>query len=680
MGGRDGRWRPSATDLIGSSAFSRTPHRVARPASALEESRFMPTRSRPVLCALVVGLSLVAVPCAAADLADERALAERYAPVVRLVAQAQDCGYGESYEPIDVDLLFGEQTVALRGPWGTGDLIKVATAAEDVSRNLFEYHLDFPGNALDPGCDYERWADRLTEGKAPTVYGHVATDPAYPGRLALQYWFYYVFNDWNNTHEGDWENIQVLFDATDARQALAREPVSVGYSQHEGSEEATWGEDKLELVEGTHPVVYPAAGSHANFFESALYLGSSAQEGVGCDDTSGPNVEIRPVVRAIPSDPAEARTLFPWIAFEGRWGEFQRAFFNGPTGPNLKTSWTEPIRVSADWRDRSYAVPAGGALGTQTTDFFCSAIAGGSNALRRLVDEPLPVLLALGALLVLVLFGLSRATWRPTAPLHLARRRAWGQILTAAARMYARRLWLFLGIGLVLLPISLIVTLLHAIVIRASSIAGIATEGEGGGVLVFLVFAIGTAMTLLGFSLVVAATARALVEIEHGRPIGPIGAYRLAFDKARPLFGAMVIAVVAVSLLVSSVLLIPVAVWLAVRWALAVFAVQLESRSAIDALRRSGRLVRRQWLKVASYAVFGTALALVLGPLVGALLIILTSAPLSTLNLVAGVVNAVTIPFVALTTAYVYFDARARFELEPAGDADELPAEFQLSG
>ena len=77
---------------------------------------------------------------------------------------------------------------------------------------------------------------------------------------------------------------------------------------------------------------------------------------------------------------------------------------------------------------------------------------------------------------------------------------------------------------------------------------------------------------------------------------------------------------------------------------------------------------------------FGAALALVLGPLIGALLIILTSAPLSTLNLVAGVVNAVTMPFVALTTAYVYFDVRARFELEPPDDADELPAEFHLSG
>ncbi len=640
----------------------------------------MPARSRPVVCALVAVLSLVAAPCAVADLADETALAERYAPVVRLVAQAQDCGYGESFEPIDVDVLLGEQTVALRGPWGTGDLIKVGPTAEDVSRNLYEYHLDFPGNPLDPGCDYERWSNRLTEGTAPTVYAHVATDPDYPGQLALQYWLYYVFNDWNNTHEGDWENIQLVFDAGDARQALAGEPVSVGYSQHEGSERATWGEDKLELVGGTHPVVYPAAGSHANFFGSALYLGSSAQEGVGCDDTSGPSFDVRPVVRTIPSDPAEASILFPWIAFEGRWGEFQPSIFNGPTGPNLKTSWTEPISVSTSWRDKSYAIPAGGALGTGTTDFFCSAIGAGSNALRRSVDDPIPVLLALGALLALVLFGLSRATWRPTAPLSLARRRAWGQILTAAARMYTKRLWLFLGIGLVLLPISLVVTLLQAIVIRASSIAGISTEGESGGVLVFLVVAIGTALTLLGLTLVVAATARALVEIEHGRPVGPIGAYRLALDRARPLLGAIVISVLAVSLLLSTLVLVPIAIWLAVRWALAVFAVELEGRSAIDALRQSRRLVHGHWLKVATLAVFAAALALVLGPLVGTLLIILTSAPLATLNLVAGVLNAVTIPFVALTTAYVYFDVRARAELEPADEPDELPAEFQLSG
>ena len=127
-------------------------------------------------------------------------------------------------------------------------------------------------------------------------------------------------------------------------------------------------------------------------------------------------------------------------------------------------------------------------------------------------------------LLALVVLVLSRATWRPTAPLRLARRRAWGQILTSAARMYAGHLRLFLGIGLVLLPIAFVVALLQGLVIRASSVAGVSTDGESGGVLVFLVFAIGTTLTLLGLSLVVAATARALVEIEYGRPIGPIGA------------------------------------------------------------------------------------------------------------------------------------------------------------
>ena len=344
----------------------------------------------------------------------------------------------------------------------------------------------------------------------------------------MQYWLFYVFNDWNNLHEGDWEMIQLVFDAADARQALSKKPVEVGYSQHEGAERATWGESKLELVDGTHPVVHPSAGSHANYFGEALYLGSSASQGVGCDDTSGPGFDVRPVVRTIPSDSTHAHGLFPWIAFEGRWGELQRSFYNGPTGPNLKLQWTEPIRWSGDWRDRSYAVPAGGAFGTSATGFFCGAVERGSEALRRLIVHPLPVVLLLIALVVLLLFGLSRATWRPGAPLRLGRRRAWGQIVTAAARMYVKRVPLFVGIGVLFLPISVLVAVLQGVVLHASSVIGIRNEAEDGGILVILVVAIGTALTLVGAGLVQAATARALVEIDQGRPIGPFRAYRLA--------------------------------------------------------------------------------------------------------------------------------------------------------
>ena len=97
-------------------------------------------------------LALVAAPGAAADLADETALAERFAPVVRLVEQAEECGPGEPYDPLDVELLLDDEpTVALRGPWSPTDLVKIAPSGEDLA-NRFEYHLDFPGDALEPAA------------------------------------------------------------------------------------------------------------------------------------------------------------------------------------------------------------------------------------------------------------------------------------------------------------------------------------------------------------------------------------------------------------------------------------------------------------------------------------------------------------------------------------------------
>ena len=587
---------------------------------------------------------------------------------MRLVEQAQDCGSGESFEPIDVNVLFDEPTVALRGPWGGGDLIKVAPAADDLTSARYEYHLDFPGSALHPGCDYEQWANRITQGSKPTVYAHVATDPGHPGKLALQYWFYYVFNDWNNTHEGDWEMIQLNFDAGTAAGALKVKPTETGYSQHEGAERAAWDDPKLHIVDGTHPVVYPAAGSHANFYESALYLGSSGSEGVGCDDTRGPSFELHPEVPTIANDQAQARAQFPWIAFAGRWGELQRAFFNGPTGPNLKTSWTTPISWSEGWRDRSVAVPGGGALGTGGTDFFCGAIAAGSNALRRSLDQPLLFLGALAALIVLLVYAITRTTWRPVAPLRLARRRAWGQILASAARIYTRRLGLFLGIGLFALPVSVVVTIFQAALIGAVSVFGIETEGELAGVLVYAVVTIGTALTLLGLGIVMAAAARALVEIDADRPISPWQAFRLALEYVWSLLGALVIASIVISVCVTSVILIPVAIWLAIRWALIVPVVVLEDRSAGGALRRSGSLVRHGWLKTGSLSVVGAALALIAGPFLSALLILVTDIPLAWLNVVSGLVYAVAMPFVALATIYVYFDMRVRDEIEPEHD------------
>ena len=518
---------------------------------------------------LIATVLLIGAPSAWAATDAEAQLAARFAPQIRLVDEPPQCGEGEPYEPMDVEALFDEPTVALWGPWGGGDLVEVGPSAEAVTGGLYEYHLDFPGDALDPGCSFELWARRITEGLAPAVYAHVADDPEYPGQLALQYWIFYAYNDWNNLHEGDWEMIQLDFDAADAREALAREPVSIGYSQHEGAEGAPWGDERLEIVDGTHPVVYPAAGSHANFFGENLYLGSSAEQGVGCDDTRGPHKDLRPVVYTIPSDPTQAGTNFPWIEFEGRWGELQPAFFNGPTGPNLKTQWTEPIRWSEGWRDRGYTVPTGSAFGPRATDFFCSAIGAGSAALVRLVNHPLELGLVLAGIVALIVFGLSRATWRPAAPLRLARRRTWGQVLTAAARMYVPTPGYTSASGCLLLPISLVITGIQALLLTASSIFGVADQGAAAGFLVLIAITIGSMLTWLGLGLVQAVVVRAMIEMDAGRRLGLVAAFRLAAAHGRVLW-SIVIFVVVTSLLTSSVILIPFAIWFAVRWSLVV--------------------------------------------------------------------------------------------------------------
>jgi hypothetical protein len=285
----------------------------------------------------------------------------------------------------------------------------------------------------------------------------------------------------------------------------------------------------------------------------------------------------------------------------------------------------------------------------------------------------------LGLLLGLIAFVVVKATWTPVAPTRIARRRSWGQVLSSSGRMYARRPTLFVGLGLLLIPISLVTTAIQWLLVSGLDALGSVT-GDLAGLFAYLALLVGTTLTLLGLGLVQAATACALVELDAGRPVGPVAAYRLALRRIRPLLGAIAILVAAWIVLSTTVVLLPVAIWLVVRWSLAAPAVELEQQSGLAALRRSADLARGRWLRVGSLVGLSGLIALAAGPLLGVLLIFASSSSLALLNVVAGVVYAIALPFVALVTAYVYFDARAREELEPRDARTELPAEITLGG
>ena len=199
-----------------------------------------------VLFALLAGGLAVAVPPAGAqDLgADDPAgaleLAERYAPIMMLKAQEAACDEnGEPYAPTSVDILMGNPEILLRQLGTDNPVIKAGPEPSDLYGLGEGFFLDFPGSALQPDCIYEKDFDKYSQGRPAVVYAHIVKQPEHPDQLALQYWFYWYYNDWNNKHESDWEGIQLLFTASTIAEALSTEPDSVGYAQHEGGSEST---------------------------------------------------------------------------------------------------------------------------------------------------------------------------------------------------------------------------------------------------------------------------------------------------------------------------------------------------------------------------------------------------------------------------------------------------------
>ncbi len=640
-----------------------TGHAHTTPGSERRRGTRIGARVLWVLAALLVAWLATTATAHAATPSDPSAdLVRKYAPVLRLKDVPGSCGIGEPYVPIDVNLLMNNREVALRGPWDTTNIVAVAPSARELAHGLWGYHLDFPGNALQPGCTYEEWQQRLLTGSAPEIYGRVVSQVGVPGKLAVQYWFFYVYNDWVNTHEGDWEMIQLNFDAATPQAALAGRPTEVGYSQHSSAERATWGTAPLETVGGTHPVVYVGSGSHANFFTSDLFLMRSSAEGVGCDDTTGPSTSITPKVAVVPTTTDAYLRAYPWLGFDGHWGEQQAAFYNGPTGPNMKVQWTEPFTwASESWRDQTFAVPAAGVIPTPATDFFCGAVAKGSVVLRHVKVNPVPWLVGFGIVALILMWGVGKTVWRPADPRPLAERRPLGRVISAGTARFWSRRRLFLGIGLVFVPIGIVVALVQAFAFNVWGLTPlIGDTGRSNAFVGGLALLFGLVVTFLGLAIVQAATARALRDIDAGRPVGPLSAYRGLRGRVRDLVLALIVMVVVQIVLDLTVVLIPVAIYLLVRWSLLGVVAGLEDNPQPGVLRRSVVLTRGRWWRTAVVAVGVTGAALVVGPLVGGLVLVLTSASFAFVNIISAIVNVAALPFASVVLTYLYYDLDAR--------------------
>jgi hypothetical protein len=596
-------------------------------------------------------------------------LAERFAPLILVQRQEQPCGDGEPYTPMSVDALLGNPQIALRQVGVGNPVVMWAPTAADLYDLGDGFYLDYPGEALAPGCLYERDSRRYNQGREPTVYAHIVehagVDDDGNDRLVIEYWFFWYFNDWNNKHEGDWEGVQVVFDVPTIAEALATQPVEVGFAQHEGGQRADWDGDTLEL-DGDRPIVYPSVGSHASYLGSAVFLGRGASEGFGCDDTGSETSTIDPAVVVLPDRPSGPDDPFAWLAFRGHWGERREGPYNGPTGPANKGRYLKPIPWQDDLRDSSVVVPAGDSQLHSIVSVFCSVVAYGSNQVIAFQLSPTRALVTLGLLAAVVLFVLRRTAWRPAEPHPLLWRRRGGQVITAALRTLGRGWWLFLVIGVAAIPLGALAGALLALVRLVPFVGGFVdlfSKDEGSQLLVSMLA--GGATSVLTYVFVAAAAAWTTAEVAAGRRPRPSAVLRAVAARWRPLVGAFLLAFVVVAVLFVTVIGAPVAIYLLVRFQFIPQVAMLEDvagrphPNGTAVILRSMALVRRRWWHTGWMVVLIHAAAAVTVTAIGLLVLVALQLPFWALSATMTIAQLLAIPLAASAVTFLYGDAAA---------------------
>ncbi|MGE5376570.1 MAG: hypothetical protein ACM3XO_16040 [Bacteroidota bacterium] len=164
-----------------------------------------------------------------------------------------------------------------------------------VMKFIFDYIIpEAPGVGMDMLSNatetvaqkaFRMYQEILQENPQPVYYGRVTGRRDADGNdwKSLQYHFFYAFNDWRlaangvNHHEGDWEMVAVYLKND--------QPYAVLFSQHGSGALVRW--ENVSCVkekdgrETTHPVIYTALGSHANYSKPEVIRSASLyQEGL----------------------------------------------------------------------------------------------------------------------------------------------------------------------------------------------------------------------------------------------------------------------------------------------------------------------------------------------------------------------------------------------------------------
>jgi len=260
----------------------------------------------------------------------EEILAQKYAPIL----------YFEKKEKLfPVAIQYHLSNSNLNQSTGDGNLlIDASPSIQEISLYTEpdkNYYLDNRKGGINNTGIIEDYQEKLST-LGYTVYCHIIPDG---NATVIQHWMFYAFNEGPlNTHEGDWEMVQIILNSYD-------EPVEAMFSQHISGQKAKW--EQVEK-EGEHVKVYVARGSHANYFRPYQGKLGFANDIVG---KNGKVLKPEDYILILLGEEKNHSSEQAWINFAGRWGDFgsyedELRGKRGPYGPAYRENgemWHSPI-------------------------------------------------------------------------------------------------------------------------------------------------------------------------------------------------------------------------------------------------------------------------------------------------------------------------------------------------
>ena len=257
-------------------------------------------------------------------------LATKYAPVLRLAA-------GERYVPLRLEDYL-TKTVLRSGTPPHGTLQQAQPTLFSLPVTPAPTYLDI--RDAEPNlhaATYPSIEQQLELARPrPTIYFHLTYQPA-AGRVAVEYWLLYLYNDFYDQHEADWEGVTVVLEKG--------APLGATYSQHQGRKWIPWS--ALSTTAG-HPIVYVARGSHAEYPKAGTYSirvcwtlhGRHCAPSPRVDNASGSGRTVAPTAYDLQP--------FGGVGYTGSWGSGNYVLGVGLTkdritDPRRRAEYTNPF-------------------------------------------------------------------------------------------------------------------------------------------------------------------------------------------------------------------------------------------------------------------------------------------------------------------------------------------------